>query len=160
MVAILIKYNAVVIAKNEERHIAKCLHSIKKQTLPCSYLIVVNDNSTDGTGVIADHLADLVILDLRYPSTFKKTGRPELAKVFNLGLACVELDAKYVLLSGADHLYLADYCETLIGRMEVNPNLMVASGRLKGEPHFNEMPRGSGRIVRCQWWRSLGGVLP
>jgi 1,2-diacylglycerol 3-beta-glucosyltransferase len=46
--------SVIVAARNEEKHLAHCLQSIARQTYPCEQyeIIVVNDNSTDGTETI------------------------------------------------------------------------------------------------------------
>jgi glycosyltransferase involved in cell wall biosynthesis len=45
------KVSVIITTKNEERHIANCLESIKTQTYPCEKIeiIVVDNNSTDRT---------------------------------------------------------------------------------------------------------------
>jgi glycosyltransferase involved in cell wall biosynthesis len=47
--------SVVITTKNEEKNIANCLESIKRQTYPQNRIeiIVVDNNSTDGTKEIA-----------------------------------------------------------------------------------------------------------
>lgn len=51
--------SVVVAARNEENHLARCLESVLDQTYPSGNfeVIVVNDNSTDGTGEICSSFA-------------------------------------------------------------------------------------------------------
>ncbi|MBU1292451.1 glycosyltransferase [Patescibacteria group bacterium] len=55
------KISVVVIAHNEERHIASCLESLQTQTLPADEIIVVAHNSTDRTQEIAERYPVRVI---------------------------------------------------------------------------------------------------
>ncbi|MDP3385810.1 MAG: glycosyltransferase [Eubacteriales bacterium] len=49
-----IKVSIIIPAYNTEKYIAECLQSIVSQTLSDIEIIVINDGSTDGTGVIID----------------------------------------------------------------------------------------------------------
>ena len=150
------KYAVVVKARNEEANIEKTLLSLKRQTLEPSQLIVVDDGSTDQTGAIGSKYADLVVR-LR-DRGYSATGRPELAKAINEGLARVEKDVDYVMICDSDHVLPVDYVETIIERMEKNPHLVVASGRIKDEPYEESWPRGSGRLVKVWFWKKFNNM--
>lgn len=64
------KVSVVIIAKNEEASIARCIKSIKKQSYKNKEIIVVDDGSTDKTGEIA-----------------RKTGAKVVRNKKNLGIA-------------------------------------------------------------------------
>ena len=70
----------------------------------------------------------------------------------------VDEDVDYVLLLGADHRLPLGYIETILKEMENNPNIVVASGRIEGEPYLENAPRGSGRIVNTRFWRDVNGL--
>lgn len=53
--------SVIVPTKNSEAYLRRCLTSIRAQTYEPIELIVVDNNSTDGTVAIADELADTVI---------------------------------------------------------------------------------------------------
>ena len=57
-----IKTSVVVIAKNEERFIGKCLKALKNQSRKCE-IIVVDGHSKDRTRKIAEKFADKIVLD-------------------------------------------------------------------------------------------------
>lgn len=150
------KYAVVIPARNEEEHIEKTLSALKQQTVPPNQIVVVDDGSTDRTGSIASEYTDVVIkLPHREHSI---AGKPELAKVVNEGLRRVEKDVDYVLVCGADHVLPRDYFEAIIGRMRLNPKIVVASGRIRGEPYFEFAPRGSGRVVDADFWRETSNL--
>ena len=71
------KYSVVVIARNEEKCIGKALSALRKQTVPSSQIIVVDDGSRDRTSLIASDYADVVV---RLPDRgYGVVGRPDLA---------------------------------------------------------------------------------
>jgi len=151
------KYAVVVPARNEEEYIEKTLSALRKQTVPPSQLIVVDDGSKDGTSQIASKYADVVV---RLPDRgYGVSGKPELAEVVNEGLRRVRKDVDYVLICGADQILPKDYFETISNKMKSNPKLVVASGRAKGEPFFEYHPRGSGRVVDANFWRKVSNLL-
>jgi len=149
----------VIPARNEEEHIARTVASLRDQTLSPEVIVVVNDGSEDGTGEVAKRLG-CVVLDL--PSHKESyAGRPELAKVFNAGLAYLKgMDGgfDYILIVGADHPLPPNYVEEVVARMEANPRLVVASGAVEGEPCEESTPRGSGRIVDYGFWAETNGL--
>lgn len=53
----------IVCAYNEARLIAGCLHSIKAQTRPPDEILVVNNASTDETGLVARHVPGVRVID-------------------------------------------------------------------------------------------------
>ena len=150
------KYAVVIPARNEEEYIEKTLSALKRQTILPNQIIVVDDGSTDRTGSIASDYTDVVI---KLPDReYSIAGKPELAKVVNEGLRRVEKDVDYVLICGADHVLPKDYFEAIISRMKANPKIVVASGRVRGEPYFEFAPRGSGRVVDTNFWREVNNL--
>ena len=150
------KYAVVVLARNEEKCIEKALSALRKQTVVPDQIIVVDDGSTDRTSLIASDYADVVV---QLPDRgYGVAGRPELAKVVNEGLRRVEKDVDYVLICGADNILPEGYVETIVDRMEANPKLVIASGKVKGEPFFEFHPRGGGRVVDAKFWREVNGL--
>ena len=142
---------AVIIARNEKNYIRETIASLKNQTMSID-IALVNDGSTDGTRDIARDMG-CVVIDLPYHEE-SYVGRPELAERVNAGLKLArEGDYDYVLIVGADHPLPPDYVRKLVSRMEANSKLVVASGRIKGEPYDEMVPRGSGRIVRTSFWK-------
>jgi hypothetical protein len=62
------------------------------------------------------------------------------------------------MICDSDHILPQDYVEIIINRMEQNPKVVVASGRIKGEPYVEIHPRGTGRIVNANFWRKVNGL--
>lgn len=150
------KYSVVVKARNEQENIKKTLLALKSQSVKPSQIIVVDDGSTDHTREIARKHADIVVSLPYHQSSF--ISRPELAAVINAGLEKVENDVDYVVICDADHALEHEYVEAVIKRMKENPKVIVASGRIKGEPFNESWPRGSGRVVDADFWRKVNGL--
>ncbi len=149
----MVKVYAVLPARNEEQYIENALRSLKAQTLVLMGIIVVDDGSTDRTAEIARTYADIVISLPRHEESY--VGRPELARVLNEGLKRVPEDCEYVLIVGADHILPEDYVEKIVHRMR-EEKVVIASGRIEGEPCDLETPRGSGRVYYYPFFKSIG----
>ena len=84
--------------------------------------------------------------------------RPELAKIFNYGLKQLDVDnLDFVSIVGADHILPHNYFEQLTRRMIIDDSV-VASGAIQGE--IATAPRGSGRVIRKEYWKTIGSKLP
>ncbi len=149
------RISVVIPARNEADRIEETVAALKAQTLPINQIIVVDDGSTDTTAEIATNLGCEVV---RLPYHEKSyVGRPELVPVFNAGLQRIK-DCTHILIVGADHRLPQEYVETIVQRMQANPKLAIASGKIRGEPCTESTPRGSGRIVRCDFWKKANNL--
>lgn len=147
----------VIIALNEEKAIAKCLGSLRNQTVPV-FLVVVNDGSTDRTAEIASRFADVVVNLPRHEESW--TGKPQLARVFNAGFRVLQnIKTKYVMISGADDVYPSDYIDKVTTRMR-SKDVVLASGVAEGETSRSLSPRGGGRLLDRDWFRSVRFQYP
>jgi len=147
----------VVIARDEEKAIGECLESLRSQTVKL-FLVVVDDGSVDRTGEVASRYADVVVDLPRHGESW--TGRPELARVFNAGLDVLrERNVAYVLISGADAVYPSNYVEETVNIME-NGGVVLASGVAEGEVSRSLSPRGCGRVIDAEWFKSVGFKYP
>ncbi len=151
------KVGCVVIARDEEENIGKCLRGLRNQKLR-PYIVVVDDGSIDRTPVIARKLSDCVVSLPRHDESW--TGRPELAIVFNQGFKVLEeIDVDYVMVSGADAYYPSYYVSELVKRM-IRNNITIASGVAIGERTSFLAVRGSGRIIESSWFKTVGYRYP
>jgi hypothetical protein len=88
---------------------------------------------------------------------------PVLAGVINRGLERLEghgynNDDDYVLILGADHLLPPNYLTAILDTMAADKRLALCSGVIEGERTI--VPRGSGRVVRADFWQSIGFRYP
>lgn len=150
------KIGVVVIARNEAENIYDTLNALFNQTISLRQIVLVDDNSTDDTVKIAKNF-DVEILS--FPETHDNwVTRPELAKVFNYGLRQLDVDnLDFISIVGADHILPQDYFEQLTERM-ITDNSVVASGAIQGE--IATAPRGSGRVIKKEYWKTIGSKLP
>ena len=148
----------VIKARNEEEYMAKALESIKRQTLRPYRTIVVNDGSTDNTASMVSEFKWVERVDM--PEHESYLARKELAGTINAGLDLLRDDdaCRYVCLGDADTLYPENYLRVVISRMEEDPLLAVTSGVIQGE--FSSVPRETGRVVNCKFWRKIGFRYP
>ena len=149
----------IIPARNESRFLEKTLESLKNQTLHPYRIIVINDGSTDNTADVAKKF-DVEISTLE-DRGFRATGEPVLANVINKGLEKVkEGECNYLMILGADHIIPRNYISKIISIMEEKKDVVIASGIIKGESQRNNSPRGSGRIIRYDFWKKIGLQYP
>jgi glycosyltransferase involved in cell wall biosynthesis len=148
---------AVVSARDEEKAIVKTLQSLRNQTARV-FIVVVNDGSKDRTRDVASKYADVVFDLPRHVESW--VGKPELARVFNAGFEVLrDKNVEYVLISGADSVYPANYVEEIIRRMKMG-GIVFASGVAESEVSRSLSPRGSGRVIEAQWFGCVGFQYP
>jgi len=134
------------------------LNAIKAQTLKPTQTIVVNDGSEDDTSDIARGFG-CIVLDLpRHDDSWSAS--PKLVRIFNEGLSYLKDDLYYVMILGADHVLQPNYAEAIIDRMDRNPRLAISSGIINGEIEKLLYPRGSGRVIRLNFWCKIGLCYP
>jgi len=148
---------AVIVARNEAEHIGATIDSLLNQ-IPPIMVHVLDDGSTDRTAMIAIGKGCSGSVGFEsHPESW--VGDPRLAGRWNWALYS-SIDwhkPDYVLISGADQKYPPNYVETLLNQFKENPNLVITSGKIKGQPEYNQVPRGSGRMVEVKWWKEASG---
>ncbi|RLF16210.1 MAG: hypothetical protein DRN06_05360 [Thermoprotei archaeon] len=147
------KIAIVIPARNEEKNLPVVIRALHKQTWSPDLIIVVNDGSVDRTGEIAARLGCKVI-NLPYHEE-SYAGKPECANVMNVGLREVPEDFDFVMILGADHVLPPTYIEELVKRV-IAEDVAIASGYIEGEEITRSQPRGSGRVYRLDFLRSIG----
>lgn len=149
----------VICARNEEEYLEKTLEALLMQTVPID-VIVIDDGSRDSTYEIAIDMGCSVVIS-SIPHEQSYVGRPELAKIWNMGFKRASiLNPDYILVLGADHILPKTYIEQIIKEMENDKDIVVASGRIEGEKFSKDSPRGSGRIIRVSFWKKFGFKYP
>jgi biofilm PGA synthesis N-glycosyltransferase PgaC len=159
-------YWACVVARNAESHLRTTLDSLLNQDLGPEQVIIVNDGSTDETGEILANYAD------RHPDSIQVMNLPDRGYDIrrvprNINLAWNKaqnkrLRTKYFMISGDDCRYPKDYAQSTISRMNNDPHIAVASGfpRSGRAVSTEHSPSGSGRMIRCSFWKAIGEEYP
>jgi poly-beta-1,6-N-acetyl-D-glucosamine synthase len=164
------KYVLVTPARNEEACLEKTIQSVLSQTVLPERWIIVNDGSTDRTGVIAEKYrsvhAFISVLHL------SRDGGPDFgskASAFNAG--CDELgNLKYDLIGNldADVTFPPDYFETIISKFKEDPGLGIAGGiiceLMNGRYAFQNISlnsvAGAVQLFRRECLDAIGGYIP
>jgi glycosyltransferase involved in cell wall biosynthesis len=163
----LSEYWCCLICRDGEGTLGETLGSIFGQESPPSFIVVVDDGSTDRTPEILNEISRKFrgLYVVRTSSTKRDIRRVPI--LLNLGIEkAKELCADSVLpgfmmVSGDDNWLVPNYSSAIMGRMDSVPDLVVASGSwLKGAGRSNQMPHGGGRFVRTSFMESIGGMYP
>jgi len=145
----------VIPARNEEKFLAKSLGSVLNQGP--DEIIVVDDHSNDKTAEIARRSGVTV---LPGPEHKFSTRSLRICETINEGLRHVPSSADYVAIIGADVILCDNWLKYLVDKMESDPRIVVASGRVEGSIVNVGMPRGT-RLVNYSWWKEeLNGYYP
>lgn len=120
----------IIPAHNEETFIAKTLQSLIEQTLLPKQIIVVNDNSSDGTQNIIDSFLEKYsfIQSIFITSEDKHTPGSKVINAFNKGLE--RLDDNYDILCkfDADLIFPKNYLESIALNFKKDSNCGMAGG--------------------------------
>jgi dolichol-phosphate hexosyltransferase len=112
----------IIAAWNEEEGIGLTITELKN-TLECTHILVVDGRSTDQTVEVAKFLGANVL----YQDGLGKGDA--VAK----GLAHIDPDVDYVVLTDADYTYPANYIPEMIGILDKKPQVgMVCGNRFNG----------------------------
>jgi len=122
----------IITTKNEEKNIANCLESIKKQSYPREEMeiIVVDNNSTDKTKEIA----------FRYTEKVFDKG-PERSAQRNFGVE--KSNGGYFLYLDADMILDKDVVKDCVRKIQKNPDIVALyiSEIVMGEKYFSKVRR-------------------
>lgn len=103
---------------NVEKYLPKCLDSVISQTYTNIEIILVNDGSTDSSGLICD---DYALKDSRIKVIHKENGGVSSAR--NIGLDTASGD--YVMFVDSDDYVEVDFCEkSLKMALEMNADIV------------------------------------
>jgi len=123
-------YYIIIPAHNEEAFLADTLNSILRQTVQPKRVIIVNDNSTDGTEAVIDTFLALSSIFEKLNATSSPEHMPgsKVINAFNKGLQL--LDDQYDILVKLDaDLILPDkYFEKISYIFKGHPNAGIAGG--------------------------------
>ena len=111
----------IVPVYNVEFYIKKCVKSVLSQTYPCFELILIDDGSTDKSGVYCDELAKT---DQRVKVLHKKNGGQAEAR--NIGLDCAR--GEFIFFLDADDWIEPEAIKTLIDKQREKGADMVCGG--------------------------------
>ena len=159
-------YWICVLARNASAHLQSTINSLLEQTLQPLRIVVVDDGSTDSTSIILKNYKE------QWPDVVKVLSLSDkgydirrVPRNINLAwrfAADIGIATEYFMISGDDCSYPKDYARTLISRMMSQRGVVVSSGRPRSGGNVSEehSPSGSGRMIKCSFWKAAGGRYP
>lgn len=165
-----LRYVLITPARNEAQFVANTIKSVSQQTVLPAKWVIVNDGSTDDTGVVAERCAaehswiEVVNLPARKERNFAakvyafKAGQERLAGI----------DYEVIGNLDADVSLEPDHFEFLMSRFQDDPDLGVA-GTIFREPGYcsetdsfegQNYVSGQCQIFRRECFEMIGGYVP
>jgi glycosyltransferase involved in cell wall biosynthesis len=124
------KYNVIIPAHNEEHFILQALQSLASQVLPPQEVIVVNDNSTDKTQLIAENFAtnhpNFLVLNIT--STTEHNPGSKVVNAFNRGIELANTEYDFVVKMDADVTLPENYFARIAEIFRLKPKTGIAGG--------------------------------
>lgn len=165
-------YYIIIPAHNEEAFIANALQSIIKQTLQPKKVVIVNDNSTDGTENIIDEYVNSSKIFVKLNSESSQGHMPgsKVVSAFNKGLELVNEDYDFIVKLDADLILPNNYFETISEIFKNNQKVGISGGFIyeknsKGDwqlnhPMSKRHVRGAFKAYSKQCFKAIGGLRP
>jgi len=153
------KILVVIPARNEEKFIGKTVEVLGEQNPKPTKVIIIDDGSTDKTSQIAKKAAEKAELNFeiinRKDRGFAALGLATLANVYNDGFNAVNLkDFDFMVVNGADALMESNYFEMMLEYFDLEPKLVIASGKCPGEGiNVRHVHGSAGRFYRMDFFR-------
>lgn len=164
-------YVLVTPAHNEEKYISYTLEAIINQTIKPKHWVIVDDGSTDHTALIVNKYA------VKYPfisliSMPKHSSRNFSSKVYAINKGLEKLDERQIDYNyfgnlDADVSFDPAYYETLLNRMQQNPDLGIAGGKIYDlindkfvkQPISDDSVAGAVQLFRKDCYDQIGGYV-
>ena len=128
----------VIPAYNAAAFIHDALDSVKRQTVPPSEIIVVDDGSTDSTSILVAQWIRIHGADISSPVRLVNQENQGVATARNLGIA--RASSTWIALLDADDIWEANHIEQLLAAVGLNSSAVGAygAGRLTKDGVLNE----------------------
>lgn len=155
-------YFAIVTCRNSEKNIEEAVLSLKDQSAPPLYAIVIDDGSRDRTPEILKRLQE------GWPTLYIITNPDlgyDIARVVSNWNKAIQYArdrrlpaADYHMISTDDTVYEKDYAEKMLRYMDADGKIGVASGEYGERAAIT--PHGAGRFVRSAFFDKQHGLYP
>ncbi|TDS19257.1 glycosyltransferase involved in cell wall biosynthesis [Maribacter caenipelagi] len=163
-------YYIVIPIHNEEAFLKSTLDSILLQTIPPKKVILVNDNSTDGTENIINQYctASSLFQKLNTISSTKHMPGSKVINAFNKGLEVLDQHYDVIVKLDADVILPTNYFEVICSQYQKNKNLGICGGFIyeqnnAGEwilnhPMDKDHVRGAIKAYSKACFKAIGGL--
>jgi glycosyltransferase involved in cell wall biosynthesis len=162
--------------RNEVAHIEGVARALAAQTRPPARWVVVDDNSSDGTGPLIEHLASEIefmqVVETPPNFTVKAADRLAVAaapRAFNFGLDAVDDVSSYTHVGklDGDVELRPDYFERILAEFDADPSLGIAGGVIleqrhgewQATPSAREHVRGALKLYTSECFAAIDGVV-
>jgi len=137
--------------RDEEQNIGRTIDSILDQTVKFDNVFIVDDCSVDDTvKIIEDKGLEPLKLMTRHPSFI---GTRNLSIIANESIRAIySQPCDFFAFSGGDIVLDVDYVEVILEKFHADPDLVAASGWIRGELFNENTPRGCCRFYRFSFW--------
>lgn len=164
------KYYIIIPAHNEEAFLADTLNSVLRQTVRPKKVVVVNDNSTDGTEAIIDTFLALspIFEKLNTTSSLEHMPGSKVINAFNKGLELLDDHFDILVKLDADLVLPDTYFEKIGYIFKGHPNAGIAGGFVyeqdtKGQwklnhPMDKNHVRGAFKAYSKACFKAIGGL--
>jgi biofilm PGA synthesis N-glycosyltransferase PgaC len=164
------KYVIVSPVRDEEQYIEETILGVVRQTIRPAEWIIVDDGSSDCTGVLIDKYAKEYswIHVLHRADRGRRTPGSGVMEAFYDGYGLLEsADWEFIVKLDGDVGLSPDYFERCFERLEEDPRLGMCGGRmyclkdgeLKVEPHPTFHVRGPIKLYKRSCWDAIGGLI-
>ncbi len=164
------QYYIIIPAHNEEAFLADTLNSVLQQSLLPQKIIVVNDNSSDGTETIINDFLNLNtrIQKLEVTSSDQHMPGSKVINAFHKGLELLDDDYDFVVKLDADLVLPDNYFERIAYIFRGNPKVGIAGGFIYEQVAYNEWQlnhpmnknhvRGAIKSYSKSCFKAIGGL--
>lgn len=160
----------VIPAHNEEAFLADTLNSILRQKLPPKKVVIVNDNSSDGTENIIDEFITLSPIFKKVNATSSGEHMPgsKVINAFYKGVAILDLEYDFIVKLDADIILPDNYFERIAYIFTGNPKVGISGGFayeedsqgnwLLNHPMNKDHVRGAFKAYSNACFKAIGGL--
>ncbi|MCF6133111.1 glycosyltransferase [Flavobacterium wongokense] len=165
-------YQIIIPAHNEEKDIDFTLHSLTVQSVLPKNVLIVNDNSIDGTQLVIDKYIQRfpnLFSSIRLQSEAKHLPGSKVINAFNHGYKTIDTDFDIIVKADADLIFPTNYFETIIKHFESDDTIGMVGGfayihkngdwileNLTDKDHI----RGAFKAYRKECFEQIGGLKP
>lgn len=166
------RYVLIMPTRDEERFLEQTVDALARQTILPVELVIVDDGSTDKTGELADTAAEkhAWIRVVHRPDRGERVVGGGVIEAFYAGFNGLETkDYDYLCKIDADITLLEDYFENIMKKMEADPKLGSASGKVYNptlgmdklfeEKIIDEQVSGAAKFYRRKCFEDIGGFV-
>lgn len=163
-------YYIIIPAHNEEGFITETLNSILRQTIQPQKVVIINDNSSDGTETIIDEFCNTHSIFRKLNNSSSKEHLPgsKVISAFKKGLDTLDDNYDYIVKLDADIILPDNYFERIAYIFTGNPKVGIAGGfayekDLEGiwklnHPMNKDHVRGAFKTYSKSCYKAIGGL--